>query len=178
MSAMSAHPLDTDVDPGPTPRRRRWLQFSLRSAMVFITVVCCVIAWLIYRAEQQRRTAARIRALQEYADACQERYEKIQALYVVNAKGGEADNFAASERDLWKARAEIALIQGDKLLAIANLQKALKAAELCRAARTNHLAGYFKMDNFLADVHEASAAICEIKLKLAELSPEALDGAK
>lgn len=178
ISAMPADPLNTDVDPSPAPRRRHWLQYSLRSAMLFVAIICCVVAWLRYHAEQQRRAAARIRALQEYADSCQERYEKIQALNAVSAIGGEVENFAASERDLWKARAELALAGGDKALAVADLKKALKSAIGCRDAIKISPSSRPLSGPYLADEHQAWAAVYEIKLRLVDLSPDALDGAR
>lgn len=174
---MPVHPLYAGTDPRPTPSRRHWLLLGLGSGLVLIIIICSISARLAYRAEQQRRAAARIPVLQEYADWCQERHEKIHALFNVNAKGGEADNDAASERDLWKARAELALAEGDRRVAIADLKAALKSAIECRNSETNSFSPRPWYGPFLSDEHEASATICEIKLKLVELSPEALDEA-
>ena len=38
----------------PTPSRRRWLKFSLRSLLVFITLVACFLSWIVYERSQSK----------------------------------------------------------------------------------------------------------------------------
>ena len=38
----------------PTPSRRRWFKFSLRSLLVFITLVACLLSWIVYERSQSK----------------------------------------------------------------------------------------------------------------------------
>ncbi len=55
----------------PPPRKRRWLQFSLRSLMLF--VLCCSLAcsWFAARAAKQREAVRALRSI----DGCYVRYD-------------------------------------------------------------------------------------------------------
>jgi hypothetical protein len=54
--------VQTDPPKADQPKRkRRWFQFSLRSLMIAVAVLCCVMAVVNSRANQQRRVAQRIK---------------------------------------------------------------------------------------------------------------------
>jgi Leucine Rich Repeat (LRR) protein len=53
----------TVAKPIPANRRRRWLQFSLRTFFVFVTLVAAACAWLHSRYERAQRQRAAVEAL-------------------------------------------------------------------------------------------------------------------
>lgn len=47
----------------PPPGRRRWLQFSLRSLLVLVTLLALGLGWFVRRVEPQRRAVAKVQSL-------------------------------------------------------------------------------------------------------------------
>jgi hypothetical protein len=95
-----------------------------------------------------------------------------EALFVANAKGGEADKEAMTARDLCLARANLALAQADKPAAINELKLALKYAECYAQAVT---VAYQTGTVTLNEVGEAGEERRQIELKLLALSSGALE---
>ena len=62
--------MTTETD-NPKPRRR-WLQYSLRTFFVLLTVFCVWLGWTVHRANEQRKAVAWVREMGwsvEYDDA-------------------------------------------------------------------------------------------------------------
>ncbi len=162
----------SDMDREATPgTRRRLFQFSLRSLLIAVTIVGVISGWLIHRDRQQRRNAAKIRALEAFADGCAQTYSKVKAQAGVNAKGGEADALAESEREMWLSAAELSLARGDSEQAVIELRKALKAADDCIAFTPVDLGPPVDFEA----IRVANEKRCQIELKLADLSPGTLE---
>ena len=58
-----SHAAMTTDHPNPSKPRRRWFQFSLRTLLVLVTVLCVWLAMTAERARKQRKAVAAIRAL-------------------------------------------------------------------------------------------------------------------
>lgn len=65
------------VDPnaGRPKRKRRWLQFSLRSLMIFTLVVAIPCAWLGHRIEEKRRERQAVAAIVKLGGGLRYDYE-------------------------------------------------------------------------------------------------------
>ena len=55
-------PMTTD-EPAKPKRRRRWLQYSLRTFFVLLTVACVWLGWTVHRANEQRKVVEWVRKM-------------------------------------------------------------------------------------------------------------------
>jgi hypothetical protein len=55
----------TDGSPGPspTPPRRSWFRFSLRTLLVALTIFACLVGWNMHRRREQQRALAAVQEL-------------------------------------------------------------------------------------------------------------------
>ncbi len=150
---------------------RRWVAWAL-VILVIVGIAAGVLGQLAYRDSEQRKAALKIPALERYLAVCTRNHHEIEKLYNLDVIGGEAHKLFASEREMWLARADLSLVRGDRATAVAQLQSALKAADDCLLGILANFA-YGPIDRHVE--HRARQRICEIELKLAELSPEAID---
>ena len=58
---MSANDQATPSDAVPRKPRRRWLQVSLRTLLVVVTLLCIGLGWVVHRGERQRRAVAALK---------------------------------------------------------------------------------------------------------------------
>ena len=48
---------------GPSPTRRRWLQFSLRGLLIVVTLVAVWLGWNVHVVRQRKAALAEIRSM-------------------------------------------------------------------------------------------------------------------
>jgi hypothetical protein len=157
-------------DSSISPRKRRGWRYSLRALLVVVTLAAMTCGWVRYRVVEQRRHAARIAAIQTYADHCKETYRKVDALAKANASGSEDFEYDASEYHF--ATAELALENSDTPTAIDELKEALRFAEGFVRENQVNMGGPGPDDEH---IHRAFSQRLKIQLRLAELSPESID---
>ena len=60
---MSANDQATPSADVPRKPRRRWLQLSLRTLLILVTLLCVALGWIVHRGERQRRAVAGLEEL-------------------------------------------------------------------------------------------------------------------
>lgn len=123
----------------------------------------------------QPGTVADIKVLRETVNFRAESFNRIDALYIVHAKGGEFDKLEKTACDLCLARANLALVQADKPAAINELKLAFKHADGLVAAVTAAFgAGVITLD----ELSDAAGERSQIERKLLAVSPDAMEEAR